>query len=79
VPPKFHYIIQVKELGLRQPSFLVMELLKTKLPFHGIALIERVRDFEHGVKKYIHLSKTNDSNSLVINESTGYYVVKEEV
>ena len=56
-----------------------MELLKAKQhEFHGITFIERIRNFKHGVKRYIHLSETDDSNSLVVNETTGYYVVKEE-
>ena len=57
----------------------MMELLKAKQHgFHGITFIERTRNFKHGVKKYIHLSEIDDSNSLVVNETTGYYVVKEE-
>ena len=74
-------MIQVKELGLRQPSFSVMELLEDKQHgFHGINFIERIRNFKHGVKKYLHLSDIDDStgNQLVVNEATGYYVVKED-
>lgn len=56
-----------------------MELLKAKQHgVHGITFIERSRDSKHGVKRYTHLSEIDDSNSLVVNESTGYYVVKEE-
>jgi hypothetical protein len=72
-------MIQVKELGLRQPSFSVMELLKAKHHgIHGITFVERTRNFKHGVKKYVRLSEIDNSNSLVVNETTGYYVVKEE-
>ena len=30
------------------------------------------------MKRYVRLSEIEDSNSLVVNETTGYYVVKEE-
>ena len=76
---KFHHIIQVKELGLKRPSFSVMELLKVKQHgFLGITFIEWICSFKCGVKRYVHLSEIDDSNSLVVNENTGYYVVKEE-
>ena len=57
----------------------MMELLKAKHHgFHGITFIERIHNFKHGVKKYICLSEINDSNLLVVNETTSYYVIKEE-
>lgn len=70
--------MQVKELGLMQLSFSVMELLKAgQNRFNDIVFIERTRDPKHGVKHYTRLSATGDPGALTVNENTGYYVVKE--
>lgn len=47
--------------------------------FNGVVFIERNRDFNHKVKRYRHLSETERRHSRVevVNERTGYYVVKE--
>ena len=56
-----------------------MDLLKAKQNgFHGTAFIERICNFKCDVKRYVPLSEIDDSDSLVVNETTGYYVVNEE-
>jgi hypothetical protein len=69
----------VKQLGLRQLSFSLKELLKTgQTEFKGMKLVERKRILKHGIKRYKTMSETAHRGSLIVNEETGYYVVKEE-
>jgi carboxypeptidase C (cathepsin A) len=69
----------VKQLGLKQSSFFLKELLKTgQTDFKGIKLVERNRNLKHGIKRYKTMSETAHRGSLTVNEETGYYVVKEE-
>ena len=69
----------MKQLGLKQLSFSLKELLKSgQTEFKGIKLIERQRNLKHGIKRYKKMSETANRNCLIVNENTGYYVVKED-
>ncbi len=71
---------EVKQLGLKQPSYSLVELLKAgQTSFNSILFIERDCDLDHKVKHYHHLSETerNHPKIEIVNEDTGHFVVKE--
>jgi hypothetical protein len=73
-------VIQVKQLGLKQPSYSLVDLLKTgQNSFNGIVFVERTRDLNHKVKRYFHLSETERRHAKVevVNKRSGYYVLEE--
>lgn len=62
-----------------QPSFSIIELLKAgQNKFGEIVFVERKRNLKHKVKRYTRLSETEDPTALIVNENTGYYVLKED-